>query len=385
MTKKNRTDSMSHYFSKMIVFVFVIFIITIIIIYPTFKFPSAALNKFIEDIDANELFIYFLGSENHYFYSEVNKENEFSLLEFAFTLATNIKVTDVRTLLGRELPGFSNFDTEIAVAGTGTDYTNLPVESTPPLDVLLKEREVVQEKLAEIEKTAEIDEQLKPSPSKTTNGKKVVYIYHSHSWEAFSPLLKGIKNPDNANSSNEKANVIALGSKLKDELNNRGIGVEHDKTNVTKGLQKRKWNYNHSYVFSRERVQEAIARNHDLNFLIDIHRDSQPKNITTTTINGKPYARLFFVVGKEHKNYEENLHLAKELHLMLEKKYPGISRGVFVKGKSQGNGVYNQDLTDRALLLEFGGVENDFLELYNSVEAFAEVFSDSYWKDAEGI
>jgi stage II sporulation protein P len=176
-----------------------------------------------------------------------------------------------------------------------------------------------------------------------------------------------------------------MGSRLKEELNNRGIGVEHDKTDVTKGLQQRNWDYNDSYIYSREKVQEALAGNDDLNYLIDIHRDSQPKEITTTTIDDKLYARLFFVVGKEHKNYKENLHLAKEINSMLEEKYPGISRGVFVKGKSQGDGVYNQDLTDRAVLLEFGGVENDLPELDNSIEAFAEVFSEFYWKDAEEI
>ena len=103
-------------------------------------------------------------------------------------------------------------------------------------------------------------------------------------------------------------------NKLKEELSSRGIGVEHDRTNVTKALQERGWNYNHSYVYSREKVQEVLAGNDDLNYLIDIHRDSQPKEITTTTIDGKSFARLFFVVGKEHKNYEENLQLAKELN-----------------------------------------------------------------------
>ncbi|MDA6082953.1 stage II sporulation protein P, partial [Escherichia coli] len=49
---------------------------------------------------------------------------------------------DIRTFLGRELPGFSIFDTGIAVAGEGTDFTNLPVESAPPLEVLLKEKEL---------------------------------------------------------------------------------------------------------------------------------------------------------------------------------------------------------------------------------------------------
>lgn len=126
-----------------------------------------------------------------------------------------------------------------------------------------------------------------------------------------------------------------------------------------------------------------MATEDSINYLIDIHRDSQPKKMTTTTINGKPFARLFFVVGKENKNYEENVHLAKELHQKLEEKYPGISRGVFIKGKNEGNGVYNQDLTNKSMLLEFGGVENNMEELNRSIGAFAEVFSEYYWKAEE--
>lgn len=383
--KKERSNSTILYFNSIFFSIIIIFILTSVIVVSAIRFPSPTLSKLINSIDADELFIHFLSSENHYFYSDSNENSSFSLSEIAFTLATNIKMTDVRTLLGREIPGFANYDTEIAVAGEGTDFTNLPIESPPPFEVLLQEREIALEKIKQAEQSNNLNSNTESSPAKTTNGKKVVYIYQSHSWEAFTPLLKGVDNPNEAVSNNEKVNVIAVGNKLKEELSSRGIGVEHDRTNVTKALQERGWNYNHSYVYSREKVQEVLAGNDDLNYLIDIHRDSQPKEITTTTIDGKSFARLFFVVGKEHKNYEENLQLAKELNSMLEEKYPGISRGVFVKGKSQGNGVYNQDLTDRAMLLEFGGVENDLTELYNSIDAFAEVFSDYYWKDAEDI
>ncbi len=54
-----------------------------------------------------------------------------------------------------------------------------------------------------------------------------------------------------------------------------------------------------------------------------------------------------------------------------------------VKGEFDGDGVYNQDLTERALLIEFGGVDNDLTELYNSAEALADVFSEYYWGESE--
>ena len=77
---------------------------------------------------------------------------------------------------------------------------------------------------------------------------------------------------------------------------------------------------------------------------------------------------------------KKNTILAKNLHKALEKKYPGLSRGVVSKDKSEGNGVYNQDLSPRAILLEVGGVDNNMTELHNAIDAFADVFSEYYWQ-----
>ncbi|XXM71123.1 stage II sporulation protein P [Lysinibacillus sphaericus] len=300
--------------------------------------------------------------------NEEELESDFDWLESV----TNVSLFDPRSLFGREIPGIENYHTQIAVAGKGTDITNLPVESPAPTDDQLKNQEIDQHQIdrANGENGGDIKEV----------DKKSVFIYHSHSWEAFSPLIKNNQSKDPA-STNEKVNVLAIGSKLQQELAKRGIGAVQDKTDATQALKNKNWTYYESYKLSREQVQEALAGNGDLNYLIDIHRDSQPRDITTKTINGKQYARLFFIVGKENKNFEKNLAIAKELNSALEEKYPGISRGVFVKTKAEGNGVYNQDLTERAMLLEFGGVENNLIELYNSTEAFAEIFAEYYKQD----
>lgn len=337
-------------------------------LYPA-AFSSSHMNVLLKDIKADQLFIHFLKAENHYFYKETPAES-YSLSGTLFKLATNTQPQDIRTFLGRELPGFSIFDTGIAVAGEGTDFTNLPVESAPPLEVLLKEKELAMN-------NSQSEENAAPP---VIPGEKGVFIYHSHSWESFAPLLKNVKNADEAISSNEQVNVIAVGKKLSEELARKGIGAEHDKTNIAAELKKKGWNWENSYTMSRETVQTAMTENKDVKFLIDIHRDSLPRGKTTALIGQETYARLFFVVGKEHKNYEQNLKVATELHQALEAKYKGISRGVIVKGKSEGNGIYNQDLSERALLVEFGGVENNLDELNNSIKAFADVFSDYYWK-----
>ncbi|MGR5975773.1 hypothetical protein ACT7DE_15400 [Bacillus paranthracis] len=47
-------------------------------------------------------------------------------------MATNIRFNDVRSFVGKELPGFGKYDTEIVIAGEGTNYSNLPIESSVP-------------------------------------------------------------------------------------------------------------------------------------------------------------------------------------------------------------------------------------------------------------
>lgn len=301
-----------------------------------------------------------------------------SLSEFITRSVFDIRHKDITTLFGNEIPSFRTFNTEIAVAGMGTDLSNLPTESSPPLDILLKERELAGQELEESNSN-----QGNTLPPKET-GEEEIFIYHSHSWEAFLPELNGVTDPDSAVSLNENKNIIDVGKSLQEELNKKGIGSKHSTTNATEELKKKDWNYYQSYTLSREIVQQVMAQEKTIKYLIDIHRDSQPRSVTTMDISGKPYARLFFVVGKENANYDKNLSLAKELNHKLEEKYPGISRGVFVKTKDDGNGVYNQDLSSKSMLLEFGGVENTKEELDNAIKAFAEVFSE-YYLDAEQV
>ena len=78
--------------------------------------------------------------------------------------------------------------------------------------------------------------------------------------------------------------------------------------------------------------------------------------------------------------YEKNAKLANELHQLLEKKYKGLSRGAFVKNEPGSNNIYNQNLSENAMLIEFGGVDNTFEELNRSADALADVFSDYFWQ-----
>lgn len=363
------------YMAMVLVGMILTFSLVAFIVTSPLNFTSRTVNGIIGNSAIDQVLILALNSENHYFYQKQSM-NSPSLMKLSFESMTNFKINDTRTLLGRELPGLSIYNTEIAVAGKGTNITNLPVESGPPLDIYLKDREIAEENLKQPEEDGKHEDAINPK-------EKAVYIYHSHSWEAFLPFIKGATTPNEAVSSDQRANVIAVGDLLSHELINKGIGVEHNTENMAANLKSQKLDYRSSYNLTRKDVQEAMGSNDKLKILIDIHRDSQRKAVTTTTIQGKEYARLFFIVGKEHKNYEKNLEYAKEINKKFEGKYPGLSRGVFIKGKDEGNGIYNQDISDKALLVEFGGVDNNLTELSNTIKAFAEVFSDNYWEAEE--
>ncbi|WP_226667335.1 stage II sporulation protein P [Metabacillus litoralis] len=342
---------------------------------PEYRLTSSSINDLTTNIDG-ESFLQLLGAENRYFTSALPEQAEpIKLSSLMFTVATSINPDDPRSLLGRELPGFSLFDSEIVVAGDGTNYTNMPYESPPPTEVLEQERE------ASIDKNDVVnpsDEEPKAPPALTTGDKKVVYIYNTHNTESYLPLLEGEKDPNRAIHSN--ANVTLVSELLGKALQEQGIGSQVEEKDVQANLKQKGWNYAKSYTASRTVVQEAMASNQELRYLIDIHRDSQRKDITTIKIGDKTYAKIAFVIGGDNPTAEKNEKIAKELHALLEKKYPGLSRGIFEQAGKGVNGVYNQDLSSNALLLEFGGVDNNLDELKNSVTAVSDVFSEFYWQ-----
>ncbi|MBB6454334.1 stage II sporulation protein P [Salirhabdus euzebyi] len=345
---------------------------------PTFRLSSQAINNWTENMEGST-FLYLFGLENRMFEGAYPEDQEkINWSSILFETATNIRPDDSRSLLGRELPGFSFFDSKILVAGEGTDYTNLPIESSPPIEA------IAEDKVAKVE---EEEPELPKQPDNTeagptTDGKEVVFIYSTHNRESFLPHLPEATIADEAFHS--EVNITQVNDRFEKALENNGIGAVADETDIYNNLVENSWEYWKSYEASRPVLQNAIQANKDLQYFFDFHRDAQGRDITTKTFNGEAYARLMFVIGGEHENFEKNYKLAKQLHDLLNKKYPGISRGVMTKQGAGTNGKFNQDLSERAILVEFGGVENNMTELYRTADVFADVFSEFYW-DAEKV
>ena len=265
-------------------------------------------------------------------------------------------------------------------SSTDADSEVLPNQRTrdefhPTMESLFDERELTRKNIDTLFENKRRSNDINSTHS--TFGKDVVYIYHSHSREAFLPYFKDSLQPEEAY--HPKANITLVGKMLGKALERRGMGTKVDTSDIVKELDARGMDYGSSYPVSREHVQAAQKENRDLEIFLDVHRDSLRKDSTTREINGEDYARLLFVVGTGHRGFEKNLAFTEGLHALLESQDPGISKGILKKDRSQGNGIYNQDLSPNSVIVEIGGVDNTAEEISRTVESLANALSDYYW------
>lgn len=343
---------------------------------PAYRFSSETITKWTSDIDS-ATFLYLMGMENRVFQGAFPDGHTLPNLSTTFfQIATNIKPDDPRSLLGHELPGFASFGNKIIVAGEGTDSTHLAIESSPPLEDVLKDREAV------LDEPDDKSGDKKEESKRTTGKRDVVFIYNTHSRESFLPHLPGVTNPDQAH--HKEVNITKVSDRLAKSLKTNGIGTNVDNTDIMNVLNEKGWEYWQSYDASRSVVKEAVAQNKDIQYVFDVHRDSLPGGKTTKEIDGEKYAQILFVVGADFSGYEKNLKLATKMNALIEEKYPGLSKGVITKEGAGTNGIFNQDLSDNAMLMEFGGYDNKLEELYRTADIVADIFSELYW-DAEKV
>ena len=196
----------------------------------------------------------------------------------------------------------------------------------------------------------------------------IVYIYNTHQLEEY--------NLEYLYDYSVKPNVLIASYILKEKLYNNGIPSVVETNNIKKYLNDNNLKYSYSYVASRHFIELMLKKENTIKYLIDIHRDSAKHNKTLYERDGKKYARIMFVVGLDHKNYEPNLNLANELNNIIEEKYPGISRGISKKTGKGVNGIYNQDISPNSMLIEVGGVDNTIEEVNNTMDVLAEIISN---------
>ena len=221
---------------------------------PGASMSSASVNTVSKHV-TKELFVYMLGMENVYFTQALAEDVEPpSIFSTVFQLATSVDTEDPRSLLGSELPGFALFDGKILTAGQGADYTQMPIESAPPMEVLMAERE------ASIERLEEMDRMRQEVVTKQ-DLENVVHIIHTHNRESYFPELRNVDENNAHQASHGSVNITLAGERLSLELAKRGIGSLLDQSDISAILHERAWNYGQSYKVSREIIDKDIKEN----------------------------------------------------------------------------------------------------------------------------
>lgn len=196
----------------------------------------------------------------------------------------------------------------------------------------------------------------------------LIYIYNTHDEEAY---YNSYLNPYNI-----VPDVKLASYYFQERLKDLGIESIVEKRKIKDVLEENGWNYRYSYNASRVYLEEVSKNNPSIKYFIDLHRDSVGKDKTTTTINGKSYARVMFLVGLEHENYQKNLDLATRLDELISQFDSTLSRGIYQKEGPGVNGIYNQDFSSKAILIEVGGQYNTIEEVANTIEVMARVLKD---------
>ncbi|MEK3881645.1 stage II sporulation protein P [Paenibacillus sp. PL2-23] len=301
---------------------------------------------------------------------------------FMMRTLTSINPSTPGGLLAAELPGMAN-DSFLIRKGVGTDTNIGPKDQLPIVDSdgvqvpdnggKPEEPGAEPDNGPSGEGGEEPEVSAAPQPEEPSTGDaKIAFIYHSHNRESWYPEV----DAKDANSSTK--NITLVGKRLAEKLEEEGIGAMHSDTDYPTAIKGYRWEL--SYKYSKKTVQEALASSNDLKFIFDIHRDSQKRKYTTVDINGVSYAQVYFIIGHKNPNWKENEAFATQIHEALEKRYPGISRGIWGKTTATGNAEYNQSLASESVLLEIGGVENTLEESYRTADALGEIIAEIYWE-----
>lgn len=180
-----------------------------------------------------------------------------------------------------------------------------------------------------------------------------IAIYHTHSDESYTPT-------DGTSSRRGNGGVFKVGDQLAKEFKKSGIPSVHSTTAHDPHDAM-------AYDRSRRTAADLIKKNQP-SVLLDVHRDAVPRGEYATKINGQGATKIQLVVGRQNPNFQATNKFAKQIKKIVDRKQPGLIKGVFY-----GKGKYNQDLTPRLMLLEFGTNTNS----RESAERSAKIFADA--------
>lgn len=162
---------------------------------------------------------------------------------------------------------------------------------------------------------------------------KKVGIYHTHNDECYF-------TPDGVDSVYGKGGIHDVGKAFSKNLSKLGIET----------IYREDLHLPHnSGAYTRSQVTANEILKQDVDGIFDLHRDSTKRSEYLTKVDGKEMSSIRMVVGSASANYEENKKFAYSIKACADELYPGLIKDIYI-----GKGNYNQQLSKRAMLFEFG-------------------------------
>lgn len=265
-------------------------------------------------------------------------------------------------VIGSQTKKGSTSEESYTGGGTIVTYNNVQVQNKIPSDFYSLNIEELLNQKADLK----VSDHSQPT----------VLIYHSHSTECYTLLDVGYYTESTDSKTKDiTRNMVRVGDEICRILEERGIGVIHDR-------EIHDTSYNAAYDSSRKSVVEYLEKYPSIEITIDVHRDSITyKNGTkvkpTAVVNDKKAAKMMIISGCEYgsvknfPNWEYNLRFACAVTDKLNSLYPELMRPILFSERK-----YNMDLTKNSFLLEIGTDANTLDEACYSGRLFANTLAD---------
>lgn len=255
------------------------------------------------------------------------------------------------------LPSFSLQEDELGKLCVSQVY---PAMSKENKTETTKETEATTEN-EERERKVTSEKKVEKKTKKTVSKKKPqVIIYHTHGSESYQPYSKS-----NFHTTKEEGSVREVAAVMTKELQDKGIGVVHDKT-----IHDRE-SFNQSYDRSLETVTALQKKYPSAKYIIDLHRDAAAYSGNvgkTVKIKGEKVATYSLVVGRNNDNFDQLMSFAKKVNGKAASLYPGFEGRIIEKTYR-----YNEYISDNYILLEIGNNQNDIKDVKATGKYFAHV------------
>lgn len=194
-----------------------------------------------------------------------------------------------------------------------------------------------------------------------------ILIYHTHSLEGYKDSKEGDLNES----------VVGLGDYLTEILTERyGLKVMHDKGTYDTERDR-------AYGVAGPALEKILEENPSIEVVIDLHRDGVAEDTyLLTEVNDTVMAPIMFFNGLSYTNkngkldslknpnLQTNLAFSLQMELLASEYYPGLSRGIYLKGLR-----YNLHYCPKSLLVEVGAQTNTLQEAMNAMPPLADILN----------